>query len=44
VLRCRRVVDGAVEIRWAAVEPIVDRRFEIEFLDPGVEAYDVTFG
>ena len=25
-------------------KPIVDRRFEIEFLDPGVEAYDVTFG
>jgi thiol-disulfide isomerase/thioredoxin len=25
-------------------KPIVDRRFEIEFLDPGVEAYDFTFG
>ena len=25
-------------------KPIVDRRFEIEFLEPGVEAYDVTFG
>jgi thiol-disulfide isomerase/thioredoxin len=25
-------------------KPIVDRRFEIEFLDSGVEAYDVTFG
>jgi thiol-disulfide isomerase/thioredoxin len=24
--------------------PIGDRRFEIEFLDPGVEAYDFTFG
>jgi thiol-disulfide isomerase/thioredoxin len=24
--------------------PIVDRRFEIEFLDPGVEAYAFTFG
>jgi thiol-disulfide isomerase/thioredoxin len=24
--------------------PIVDRRFEIEFLDPGVEAYVFTFG
>jgi thiol-disulfide isomerase/thioredoxin len=24
--------------------PIVDRTFEIEFLDPGVEAYDFTFG
>jgi thiol-disulfide isomerase/thioredoxin len=25
-------------------EPIADRRFEIEFLDPGVEAFDFTFG
>ncbi len=25
-------------------QPIVDRTFEIEFLDPGVEAYDFTFG
>jgi len=25
-------------------EPIYDRRFEIEFLDPGVEAFDFTFG
>ena len=25
-------------------QPIVDRQFEIEFLDPGVEAYDFTFG
>jgi thiol-disulfide isomerase/thioredoxin len=25
-------------------KPIEDRRFEIEFLDPGVEAYDFTFG
>jgi thiol-disulfide isomerase/thioredoxin len=25
-------------------EPIVDRRFEIEFLDPGVEAFSFTFG
>jgi len=25
-------------------EPIVDRRFEIEFLAPGVEAYSFTFG
>jgi thiol-disulfide isomerase/thioredoxin len=24
--------------------PIVDRQFEIEFLDPGVEAYSFTFG
>jgi thiol-disulfide isomerase/thioredoxin len=24
--------------------PIVDRTFEIEFLDPGVEAFDFTFG
>jgi len=24
--------------------PIVDRRFEIEFLDPGAEAFDFTFG
>ena len=24
--------------------PIVERRFEIEFLDPGVEAFDFTFG
>jgi hypothetical protein len=24
--------------------PIIDRRFEIEFLDPGVEAYVFTFG
>jgi hypothetical protein len=24
--------------------PIVDRRFEIEFLDPGVEAFSFTFG
>ena len=24
--------------------PIVDRQFEIEFLDPGVEAFDFTFG
>ena len=25
-------------------QPIVERQFEIEFLDPGVEAYDFTFG
>jgi len=25
-------------------EPIADRQFEIEFLDPGVEAFDFTFG
>jgi len=25
-------------------KPIVDRRFEIEFLDPGVKAYSFTFG
>jgi Thioredoxin like C-terminal domain/AhpC/TSA family len=25
-------------------EPIVDRQFEIEFLDSGVQAFDVTFG
>jgi thiol-disulfide isomerase/thioredoxin len=25
-------------------QPIVDRQFGIEFLDPGVEAYDFTFG
>jgi thiol-disulfide isomerase/thioredoxin len=25
-------------------KPIVERTFEIEFLDPGVEAYDFTFG
>jgi hypothetical protein len=25
-------------------KPIVDRRFEIEFLDPGMEAYSFTFG
>lgn len=25
-------------------DPIVDRQFEIEFLDSGVEAYDFTFG
>jgi thiol-disulfide isomerase/thioredoxin len=25
-------------------KPITDRQFEIEFLDPGVEAYDFTFG
>jgi len=25
-------------------QPIVDRRFEIEFLDPGVEAFSFTFG
>jgi thiol-disulfide isomerase/thioredoxin len=25
-------------------QPIVDRRFEIEFLQPGVEAYSFTFG
>ncbi len=25
-------------------QPIEDRTFEIEFLDPGVEAYDFTFG
>ena len=24
--------------------PIVDRQFEIEFLDPGIEAFDLTFG
>jgi hypothetical protein len=24
--------------------PIIDRQFEIEFLDPGVEAYAFTFG
>jgi thiol-disulfide isomerase/thioredoxin len=29
-------------LRQAA--PIVDRQFEIEFLDPGVEAYSFTFG
>ena len=25
-------------------KPIADRHFEIEFLDPGVEAYCFTFG
>jgi Thioredoxin like C-terminal domain len=25
-------------------KPIVDRRFEIEFLDPGIAAFDFTFG
>ncbi|MGA7832576.1 MAG: redoxin domain-containing protein [Terracidiphilus sp.] len=25
-------------------QPIVDRQFEIEFLDPGVETFDFTFG
>lgn len=25
-------------------QPIVDRQFKIEFLDPGVEAFDFTFG
>jgi hypothetical protein len=25
-------------------KPIADRQFEIEFLDPGVEAFSVTFG
>lgn len=25
-------------------QPIVDRQFEIEFLDPGVEAFSFTFG
>ena len=25
-------------------QPIADRQFEIEFLDPGVEAFDFTFG
>jgi Thioredoxin like C-terminal domain len=24
--------------------PIADRQFEVEFLDPGVEAYSFTFG
>ena len=25
-------------------QPIIDRRFEIEFLDPGIEAFSFTFG
>jgi hypothetical protein len=25
-------------------QPIVDRRFEIEFLEPGAEAFSFTFG
>jgi hypothetical protein len=25
-------------------QPIADRQLEIEFLDPGVEAFDFTFG
>ena len=25
-------------------QPIADRQFEIEFLDPGVEAFSFTFG
>ena len=25
-------------------QPIVDRQFQIEFLDPGVETFDFTFG
>jgi hypothetical protein len=25
-------------------KPIVDRQFEIEFLDPGVEVFSFTFG
>ena len=25
-------------------EPIVDRQFEIEFLEPGIEAFAFTFG
>jgi hypothetical protein len=24
--------------------PVVDRQFEIEFLDPGVEVFSITFG
>jgi thiol-disulfide isomerase/thioredoxin len=43
--------DGAGEIREPRLyqlirqkDPIVDRTFEIEFLDPGVHALDFTFG
>jgi hypothetical protein len=25
-------------------QPIVDRQFEIEFLDSGIETFDFTFG
>jgi hypothetical protein len=25
-------------------KPITDRQFEIEFLEPGIEAFDFTFG
>jgi hypothetical protein len=25
-------------------QPILDREFEIEFLDPGVKVFDFTFG
>lgn len=44
-----RVADGTVtEQRLYQLirqpRPITDRRFEIEFLDPGVEAYAFTFG
>ena len=43
--------DGSGEIREPRLYqlirqkgPIVDRTFEIEFLDPGVQALDFTFG
>jgi Thioredoxin like C-terminal domain len=45
------VPDGSGEIREPRLYqlirqtgPIVDRTFEIEFLDPGVQALDFTFG
>jgi len=31
------------QLIWLS-QPIVDREFEIEFIDPGVEAFDFTFG
>ncbi len=29
---------------FSHLEPIADRHFEIEFLDPGIAAFDFTFG
>ena len=40
--RLRRLRRAVENLRQP--EPIADRHFEIEFLDPGVEAYAFTFG
>jgi len=44
ILRDRAGHRAAAVLLIRQPPPIVDRAFEIEFLDPGVEAFVFTFG